>query len=162
MRKERLLFMKATELITAEQPIAKKQQTKASQPVVHGVRPHRRKKGVRVGIPTTPGTGAGNFPNLLYQGGPVINNPQVHIVFLGDWTSTANQTRATRLTQFVTDLLNSSYMNILSQYGCGTTGNLVSSVFISDTTNNLNDSDLQTVLQTAINNSKLPEPTANS
>lgn len=108
------------------------------------------------------GSGPGSSPDFLYRGGPIINNPQVHAVFLGDWTSAANQTRATRLQQFVTDLLNSTYMNILSQYGCGSTGTLVNSVTIADSTNSLNDSDLQTVLQNAINSNKLPEPAANS
>src|SRR5579864_2614000 len=128
----------------------------------HGVVPARvAKRRLPLGGPLA-GSGPGSFPDFLYRGGPVINTPQVHAIFLGDWSSTANQSRATRLQQFITDLLNSSYMNILSQYGCGTTGSLVSSVFISDATNTLNDSDLQTVLQTAINNSKIPEPTANS
>jgi hypothetical protein len=131
--------------------------------VRHGVVPARiQKKRVPLGGGPLAGSGPGNFPDFLYRGGVVINTPQVHAVFLGDWTSTANQTRATRLQQFITDLLGSSYMNMLSQYGCGTSGALVSSVFISDTTASLNDSDLHTVLQTAINNSQVPEPVANS
>jgi hypothetical protein len=78
--------------------------------------------------------------------------------FVGDWSSAANQNRATRLSQFVTDLLNSRYMNILSQYGCGTTGTLVNSVFIASG-NNLSATDIHNILQTAINNNTIPEPT---
>jgi hypothetical protein len=36
-------------------------------------------------------TGPGTFPDLLYQGGPVIVNPQVYAVYLGAWTGTSNQ-----------------------------------------------------------------------
>jgi hypothetical protein len=77
--------------------------TKKSE-LLHGVAPHRLekpKKRLAPADPTTPGAGAGSFPNMLYQGGPVVNTPQVYIAFVGDWTSSANQARATRLTQFV-------------------------------------------------------------
>jgi hypothetical protein len=120
------------------------------------------KKRVPLGGGPLGGAGPGSWPDFLYRGGPVINTPQLYVIFLGDWSSSSNQTRANRLQQFLTDLLGSSYMNILSQYGCGTTGTLHNSVFIADTTDTLNDSDLQTVLQTAINNNQIPEPTAGS
>jgi len=61
----------------------------------------------------------------------IIQNPQVYQVFLGDWSSSTNQARATRLNQFITDLMTSNYMNMLAQYGCGSTGSLVNSVFIA-------------------------------
>ena len=67
-------------------------------------------------------SGTGNFPNFIYRGGPVINTPQVFALFVGDWSSTANQNRATRLGQFLTDMMNSQYMNMLAQYGCGSSG----------------------------------------
>src|SRR6185437_6867056 len=106
--------------------------------------------------------GPGAEQDFVYRGGPVIHNPQVHPVFLGDWSSAADQTRATRLQQFLTDLLASSYMNILSQYGCGTSGNVFAGTFISDTDTTLNDTDFHTVLQNAIDAHTLPEPTAGS
>ncbi len=107
-------------------------------------------------------TGPGTFANFLYQGGPFIYNPQVYTVFLGDWSGTAKQTRLTNLNQFVIDFLSSSYMNILSQYGTGASGNFGQSVSIADTTTSLSDSDFHTVIQNAINSSQLPEPVANS
>jgi hypothetical protein len=132
---------------------------------MRGVAPQRLGKPTKrllPAAPTTPGSGAGSFPNLLYQGGPVLNTPQVYIAFVGDWTSAANQTRATRLTQFVKDLLSSSYMNILSQYGCDSTGTVVNSVFLANTTTPLTHSDLTTLLQKAINSGNpathIPEP----
>ncbi len=144
-------------------PGAQDKSTKA----MRGVAPRRLgkpKKRLLPADPTAPGTGAGSFPNLLYQGGPVINTPQVYIAFVGDWTSAANQTRATRLTQFVKDLTSSSYMNILSQYGCGNTGTVVNSVFLPNTTTPLTHADLTTLLQNAINSTDpathIPEPTA--
>ena len=51
--------------------------------------------------------------------GPVVGNPQVCVIFVGDWSSAANQSRQSSLTTFVGDFLNSSYMNVLAQYGCG-------------------------------------------
>ena len=108
------------------------------------------------------GTGPGAFANFLYQGGPIIYNPQVYTVFLGDWSGAANQTRIDNLNQFVTDFLSSSYMNVLSQYGIGNSGNFVQSVKISDGTTSLSDGDLRTVIQNAINSNKLPEPVAGS
>jgi hypothetical protein len=107
-------------------------------------------------------TGPGNFSNFLYQGGPYIHNPQVYSVFLGDWSGTAKQTRLTNLNQFLTDFLGSSYMNILSQYGVGSSGSFVQSVNIADATTSLSDGDFHTVIQNAINNNQLPEPVANS
>jgi hypothetical protein len=133
-----------------------------SKALFRGVTPYRPKKKVPLGAPTTGGTGAGNDPNLLYRGGPIVNKPVAHLVFVGDWTSTANQNRATRLQQFVTDLFNSSYMNILSQYGCGSTGTVAASTFLPNTTTPLTHNDLTTLLQNAINSNNpathLPEP----
>lgn len=138
---------------------------KKARKVMHGVAPYRLekpKKKLAPTDPTTPGAGAGSFPNFLFQGGPVINTPEVYIVFVGDWSSSANQTRASRLSQFVADLLNSSYMNILSQYGCGSTGTVKNSIFVSNSTSPLTHDDLTTLLQNAINSTDpathLPEP----
>jgi hypothetical protein len=80
--------------------------------------------------PATPFAGAGQVPDFTYSGGPVIETPQVSVLFVGDWSSSADQTRATNLKQFVSDMLNSSYMNILSQYGCGSSGSLVGSATV--------------------------------
>lgn len=108
------------------------------------------------------GAGSGSFPFFVYNGGPVVQNPQVYTIFLGDWSSTANQNRATRLNQFLTDLMNSPYMNILSQYGCGSTGTFNNGVFIANSNHSLVDSDLHTFIQNAINNNTLPEPAQGS
>lgn len=131
--------------------------------VLHGVIPARRKKkvppGTPLGSPSSGASGPGAYPGLLYYGGPVAADPQVYIVFLGDWTSSANQTRAGNLKQFVSDLLASSFMNVISQYTCSAQGSLANSVFVSNTNTNLFHADLVTLLQTAINNGTIPEPT---
>src|ERR1700719_531456 len=123
------------------------------------VQPKRRKKKVTLAPDLAPASGTGSFPDFLYGGGPVINTPQVYALFVGDWSSAANQNRATRLSQFITDLLNSRYMNILSQYGCGSSGTLVNSVFVAAPDNDLSATDIHGILQNAINNNAIPEPT---
>lgn len=121
-----------------------------------GVHPQLVKVSDRVAA-----SGNGRFPNFKNQGGPVINTPQVYILFVGDWTSPTNQNRATRLRQFTSDLLNSQYMNILSQYGCGTNGTVVKSVFVSSPGQDLSGFDLRNILQSAIDNNQISEPTIN-
>jgi hypothetical protein len=118
------------------------------------VEPKRAKKA----SPLAPAGGAGAFPDFTYNGGPVINTPRVYALFVGDWSSTANQARANRLSQFLIDLLSSNYMNILSQYGCGTAGTLYNSVFIANTNNNLSATDIHQLVQTAIDKGTIPEP----
>jgi hypothetical protein len=104
-------------------------------------------------------SGSGAYSDLVYHGGPIINTPQVHILFVGDWSSTASKSRQAHLTQFVKDLLNSRYMNILSQYGCGTSGTVASTTTVAAPDNNLSDTDIHSLIQTAIDNQQIPEPT---
>jgi hypothetical protein len=126
-----------------------------------GVSPRRPKKKVPLGgiPPFASGPGAGTFSDFRYHGGPVIPNPRAFCIFLGDWTSAANQTRATRLAQFLTDLMNSDYMNMLAQYGVGSSGSVVNSMFVSSADHDLNRTDIENIFQTAINNGTIPEPT---
>jgi hypothetical protein len=105
----------------------------------------------------TPG-GKGLFPRFAYHGGPVIDTPQVSALFVGDWSSPAQQSRAERLGQFVRDLLNSRYMNILSQYGCGTSGSLVGSAFVAAPDNDLSAGEIRNLIQAAIDAALVPEP----
>lgn len=101
----------------------------------------------------------GNFPDFLYRGGPVMNTPSVHALFVGDWSSAADQGRATRLQSFLTDFLGSRYLNILSQYGCGTTGTLAGSTFIASSDHDLSAADIHGFVQGAITAGNAPEPT---
>jgi hypothetical protein len=120
-----------------------------------GVQP----KGPAISMPEpTVVSGTGKYPDFTYHGGPVIDTPRLYILFVGDWSGTANQTRASRLTQFISDFLNSSYMYILSQYRCGTTGTVNYSGFVPTPNNNLSATDIHSILQTAINNGTVHEP----
>ncbi len=124
-----------------------------------GVSPRPAKRKVLLGGRPRLASGPGAFPNFTYHGGRVIHEPQVFCVFLGDWTSAANQTRATRLSQFLTDLMHSDYMNMVAQYGVGSTGAVVNSVFIASSDHDLDRANIESVFQTAINNNTIPEPT---
>jgi hypothetical protein len=137
--------------------VAKKPDINSGKNPMRGVHPQQKKVSV-----LAPASGTGNFPNFINHGGPVINTPQIYILFLGDWQSAANQNRASRLTQFVKDFLNSRYMNILSQYGCGTSGTVVNSVFVESSNQNLSGSDINNIFQAAIGNRRIPEPTNHS
>src|SRR5947209_11168484 len=138
--------------------------TRAPRGNLKGVSPSRPKRRVPLGgtPPFASGPGAGSFPNFVYQGGRVITTPQVFCVFLGDWTSAANQTRATTLAQFLNDLMHSDYMNMLAQYGVGSSGAVVNSVFISSGDTDLNRTDIEGIFQTAITNGTLPDPGSNT
>src|SRR5262245_40911282 len=71
--------------------------------------------------PRIPTPRAATFPNFSYHGGPVIFCPQVYTSFWGSlWLGDSGHLqRAGRLSQFLTDLVSSNYMNVLSQYGVG-------------------------------------------
>jgi proteasome lid subunit RPN8/RPN11 len=127
-----------------------------------GVSPKVQKKKISLDNDLTVASGSGSFPDFKYHGGPIVIRPKVFNMFFGNWSGTSNQNRAKRLNQFMTDMMNSSYMNILSQYGCGSSGTLVSSVFISSSDTDLSHSDITTMFQTAINNGTIPEPTDRS
>jgi hypothetical protein len=148
-----LYLQKVYQLLYRTEKMSKKQENNVKSPM-RGVHPQK----VNMSDLAAP-SGNGMFPNFKNQGGPVINTPQVYILFVGDWTSPANQNRATRLRQFTSDLLNSQYMNILSQYGCGTSGTVVNSVFVDNSNHDLSGLDINNILQTAINNNQIPEPT---
>jgi hypothetical protein len=62
------------------------------------------------------------------------------------------------LNQYLTDLVASPYMNILSQYGCGTSGKFIKAAFISNADHNLSEKDIHHILQKAIDSGVVPEP----
>ncbi len=123
--------------------------------VAHPMRGVSPKRGAKKAL-ATPFASAGLFPDFTYSGGPVIETPQVSVLFVGDWSSSADQTRATNLKQFVSDMLSSDYMNILSQYGCGSSGSVVASATVASPDNNLSTSDIHDILQSAIDNGLVP------
>ena len=83
---------------------------------INGVPADLSKRKIPLGSLNDPivASGPGLHPNFGYQGGPIIKDPQVYTIYLGDWTSAANQARANRLDQFISDLMNSEYMNMFT------------------------------------------------
>src|SRR5262249_34837248 len=102
--------------------------------------------------------GGDPHPRFLYHGGPVVESPKAFAIYLGDWTSAANKARATRLNHFLTDLVASKYMNIMSQYGCGTSGSFIGSAVVANTDHDLSEANIHHILQAAINAKTIPEP----
>ena len=117
--------------------------------------------------PPGPVPAAAAFPGFSYHGGPVVKFPQVYASFWGSsWLAgAANLQRAARLSQFLTDLVASKHMNILSQYGATSgagTGCFMRSSFVQNVPNNLSGADLRNTLQNCINAAVLPEPNGNT
>ena len=112
-------------------------------------------KRARVGADADAGFG--------YQGGPIIQSPDVYVSFWGNsWNDPANATTRSNLVQFVQDFLASNYMNILSQYsvgqGAGHCGTFRSQSVLTTVGGDPSDSDIHNSIQTLINNGSIPEP----
>ena len=123
----------------------------------------RGQSQVRAAAPSS----AGKFPNFVNNGGPVITSPRIFASFWGpSWQSdTAHQTAAKRLQQFCTDILNSEFMNVLSQYGVGTgkgSGSFAGTSTLANVPAQLDNSGVRNVLQAAIDAGTIPEPPANN
>jgi hypothetical protein len=128
-----------------------------------GCRSQRGVGGEHVKLPgdvTAAGpAGATPHPRFVYHGGAVVLDPRVFALYVGDWSAAANQARAVRLNQFLTDLASGPYMNILSQYGCGTGGSFIGSAFVANTHQNLQETTIHQLIQAAIASGTIPEPT---
>ena len=130
-----------------------------------GVSPRMHQRATR-GARTKKGKGKaqpGKFPNFIWHGGPVIANPQVHTSFWGAlWSDASHQARAQRLNQYHRDLLQSGFMNVLSQYGvgqgAGKAGSFIGQSFISSVPSALTDPVIRSTIQSAIDGGVLPEP----
>ena len=112
---------------------------------------------------TVPPT-AGAFPGFVYNGGPVIATPQVYTSFWGPlWSQDrTHRARAERLSKFHADLLQSGFMNVLSQYGVGSgagaAGAFVQATFVSSVPATLTDPSIRRIIQSSITAGLLPEP----
>jgi hypothetical protein len=112
--------------------------------------------------PAGPTITAAANPGFAWHGGPVVARPRLMSSFWGPtWSSPANKARAGRLNQYLKDLLQSKYMNILTQYGVGA-GVFVRSSFVANVSNELTDTSIQQLIQLGIDNGVFPEPTANT
>ncbi len=115
----------------------------------------QRRAGAPVGAELDAGFG--------YQGGAIIQSPDVHVSFWGaSWTLAANAQRRANIIQFVQDFLASNYMNILSQYsvgeGAGRCGTYRGDSARPAATGDMSESDIQNNIQALINAGSVPEP----
>jgi hypothetical protein len=135
----------------------------------------RKVGGVGAEVPRYPleaqrapaGPAALAHPDFVYNGGPVITCPFIYTSFWGSlWTSDpAHIQEAGRLSQFGADLVNSNYMNVLSQYGVGTgkgSGLFIQASFLNNVPANLTDSGIHNIIQSCINAGAIPEPPQNN
>jgi hypothetical protein len=107
---------------------------------------------------------AGAHPNFRWHGGPIVKRPQIFSSFWGTtWSKPANKARSNRLNQYLTDLLQSKYMNIMTQYGVGNgagdAGAFIKSSFIANVPATVNDKDIRGIIQKGIDSGVFPEPT---
>lgn len=103
--------------------------------------------------------------DFIYNGGPVLTCPMLYASFWGpSWTnSPSGLAEVGRLTQFLQDMVNSQYMNVLSQYGTGNgpgSGLFMQASFITNVASSISDSDIHSYIQNAINSGAIPEPPA--
>jgi peptidoglycan hydrolase-like protein with peptidoglycan-binding domain len=132
---------------------------KASSRKLGGVSPEPARKPAVA--PTAPVHG-----DFVWNNGPIITCPLVYASFWGShWSDATHQAQASRLMQFLRDMLKSTWMNILTQYGCvGQDGGgfVQASYLSSGIPANVTDDDIHTILQGAIDAGSIPEPPINN
>lgn len=106
---------------------------------------------------------AAAFPGFVNHGGPVVATPLVYASFWGSqWTTdAAHLTRAARLTQFLTDMVASQYMNVLSQYGSSSGAGgacYLGASFVTNVPNNMTDPQIRALIQSSITAGVIPQP----
>ncbi len=107
------------------------------------------------GVGTKRVASTGSFTN---HGGPVVRNPVVKLLF---WGAKWQANDMTRLTQFFQDLVASSMMNLLAQYGVGQ-GSVNPTPLVDQTVaGTLADVDIQFLVQAYYRKGMLPEPDGN-
>lgn len=105
--------------------------------------------------------------NFAYEGGPIIASPEVHVSFWGpDWAHPDHATERANLVQFTKDLLDSDYMNILSQYGAGKgagkCGSWMGECDLPSAKGRMSDRAIHRAIQSLIDSGQLPEPSSPS
>lgn len=148
--------------VSAQQPAPTRPDGSQSGRRIGGVSPKPAHEGAAAGraVPAAPAHG-----DFVWNGGPVLSCPMMYATFWGQsWTSTpSGLAEAARLSQFLQDIVNSQFMNVLSQYGVGNgpgTGLFMQASFINNVAANISDSDIHNIIQGAINSGAIPEPPA--
>jgi hypothetical protein len=160
--------------IISDQPSVRTRPSEDKRPTAErrhargGVSPRKRAPAARgLEVLVEPGAvspRAALFPNFSYHGGAVIQCPLVYPTFWGNsWLSDpVHLERAGRLSQFLQDLINSNFMNVLHQYGvgfgAGAAGIFERASFVTNVPTTLTDADIQSIIQSNITGGVLPEP----
>ncbi|MBV8382333.1 MAG: hypothetical protein JOZ63_06985, partial [Planctomycetaceae bacterium] len=105
----------------------------------------------------------GSSVGLSYNGGPVLRCPQIYVGFWGRnyWGDSAYQNLGSQLTQFMTDLPQSTFMNLLRQYGAGLgaglAGAFVQAHNLANTGTEFTNQDIQNWIQILIDFNVIPD-----
>ena len=148
------------------------QQVDMSQAVVTSVSSTKMRVGGVSPVPARPTVrspiggafpASGSNPDFKYNGGPIIVCPQVFVSYWGaSWSDATHQPMQQRINQFYIDLLNSNYMNMLSQYGTGmgarNGGAFVGSGVLTGITGDINGATIHGTIQSCIDAGAFPEP----
>ena len=104
--------------VSAQQPAPTRPEGSQSGRRIGGASPKPAHEGAAAGraVPAAPA-----HSDFVWNGGPVLSCPMMYATFWGSsWTSTpSGLAEAARLSQFLQDIANSQFMNVLSQYGVG-------------------------------------------
>ena len=131
----------------------------APEIIIHGANPHGAG-----GAPTAGSTGVVT-PPIAYHNGPLINTPTMYLIWYGNWNQSNGSDTPTGQ-QIVRDFANniggSPYFSINTTYGAG--GYTISGAVTNggETSDNysrgtrLRDSDILTIVNSAINGGRLP------
>ena len=108
---------------------------------------------------------------VTYQGGPLINNVAVETVFLGqEWTTDPSlQQNAAQLDQFFGSITNSTFMDLLAQYGTPQGGPIGHGSFVGQVDiaqdpwrrSTISDTAIQSELNSEILNGAIASPDSN-
>lgn len=120
-------------------------------------------------VPLHPAARAAAAPNLTYRNGPLLTNVEVFTVFWGSaWNDAANSPLIKQLNDFFDFVLSSALIDQLAEYSVpGKTighGILTGTITLTDTEPGatLDDSTIQSTLQSEISNGTLPAANANT
>jgi hypothetical protein len=108
--------------------------------------------------------GLGGGPDVTYHGGPLLQNVQVESVYYGTAWNTNNslQQQLQQTDGFLNYFVTSPYMSVLSQYNVSNGTFLTHDIIAQDPTGSIDDSQIQTILNSEISSGHLAKPGPNS
>src|SRR5580700_3029022 len=98
---------------------------------------------------------------IPYSGGPIVKCPMVYTSFWGpNWSDNPHKALAGRMNTFVQDVIQSSFMNVLTQYGVlgPKFGAFVQASYLPWVPNTLTVASYENIIQSCISGGFLPDP----